>query len=127
MESDSCYREKAAADREGGGVGGGEMTGVDSASGATRRKASNPNKDEAARAEKKAQKEERDRLRKRAEEIKQASWKYGLGSAGVFIGGMCLYSLLTISRSTITTVALDDAVLLKEVSSDCVVSACMAR
>ena len=73
-----------------------------------------------------AQKEERDRLRKRAEEIKQASWKYGLGSAGVFIGGMCLYSLLTISRSTITTVALDDAVLLKEVSSDCVVSACMA-
>ena len=63
---------------------------------------------------------------KLAEEIKQASWKYGLGSAGVFIGGMCLYSLLTISRSTITTVALDDAVLLKEVSSDCVVSACMA-
>ena len=51
MESDSCYREKAAADREGGGVGGGEMTGVDSASGATRRKASNPNKDEAARAD----------------------------------------------------------------------------
>ena len=37
------------------------MTGLDSASSATRRKASNPNKDEAARAEKKAQKEERDR------------------------------------------------------------------
>ena len=71
------------------------------ASGPARRKAGNPNKDPDVLAEKKAAKAERDALRKRADEIKAASWKYGLGAAGVIIGSMCVYSLVTISRATI--------------------------
>ena len=83
---------------------------------AARRKAGNPNKDPDLLAEKKAVKAERDALRKRAEQVKAASWKYGLGAAAVIIGGMTIYSLVTISRATIVTVQLDDAVQLKEVS-----------
>ena len=82
---------------------------------AARRKAPNPNKDPTPQAEKKAAKAERDAKRKRDEEIKKASWKYGLGAAAVIIGGMCLYSLVTISRATIVTIALNDQAQLKEV------------
>jgi hypothetical protein len=78
------------------------------------RKAGNPNKDPDVLAEKKAAKAERDALRKRADQIKAASWKYGLGAGGLIIGGMCLYALVTISRATIVTVLLDDASQLKE-------------
>ena len=53
---------------------------------AARRKAPNPNKDPTLQAEKKAAKAERDAKRKRDEEIKKASWKYGLGAAAVIIG-----------------------------------------
>jgi hypothetical protein len=53
---------------------------------AARRKGGNPNKAPDVLAEKKAAKAERDALRKRAEEIRKASWKYGLGAAGVIIG-----------------------------------------
>lgn len=81
-----------------------------------RRKAANPNKDPELQAEKKAAKQERDALRKRAEEIKRASWKYGLGAAGVIIAVACLYSLVTISRATIVTLPLDDQAQLKEAS-----------
>ena len=81
-----------------------------------RRKAANPNKDPELQAEKKAAKQERDAMRKRAEEIKKASWKYGLGAAGVIIGIACLYSLVTISRAAIVTVPLDGQAQLKEAS-----------
>jgi len=81
----------------------------------SRQKGANPNKDPDLQAEKKAAKAERDAMRKRAEEIKKASWKYGLGGGGAFIGCMCLYSLVTISRASIATVRLDDASQLKEV------------
>jgi hypothetical protein len=81
-----------------------------------RRKVANPNKDAELQADKKAKKAERDALRKRAEEVKRASWKYGLGAAGVIITIGCLYSLVTISRAAIITVPLDDQAQLKEAS-----------
>ena len=84
------------------------------AASARARKAGNPNKDPDVLAEKKAAKAERDALRKRADQIKAASWKYGLLAGGLIIGCMCLYSLVTISRATIATVLLDDAAQLKE-------------
>jgi len=89
----------------------------------SRRKGANPNKDPDLIAEKKEKKAERDALAKRRDVVKAASWKYGLGCGGVFIGCLCLYSLVTISRASITTVQLDDAAQLKEASShECVAS-----
>ena len=49
--------------------------------------------------------------------IKKLSWTYGLGFGVVSVLILCVYSLFTISRATITTVALDNADQLKEVKT----------
>jgi hypothetical protein len=53
----------------------------------------------------------------RSEMIKKLSWTYGLGFGVVSVLVLCVYSLFTISRAGITTVALDNADQLKEVTN----------
>ena len=83
---------------------------------AARRKAPNPNKDPELLAEKKAAKAERDKGRKRADEIKRMSWKYGLGSAAV-ITGECVCSLsLSLSLLLLLSVVCVTVYTLKHLS-----------
>ncbi|EKX54365.1 hypothetical protein GUITHDRAFT_99847 [Guillardia theta CCMP2712] len=86
-----------------------------SSAGHSRRKAGNPNNAPDVVQEKQKLKAEKKDQKKRDERIKQLSWKYGLSTAGVVITIACIYSLVTISRSSVRTIELNNADLLKEV------------